>query len=449
MFFTARTMSSPIVARASRVVQAVLAIVFVVLSLSEIGLAMNGIFLGSVLALGAVGITLVFGVMRFANIAHGDMMTMGAYVAFFLLVSVLPEHTGLGPFTFGFPLLIAIPVSMAAVAALAVGLDVLVFRRLRLRRANIVTVEIASLGLAIAIRGFIQMIWDTPVRYLPNEGRQHFSLPADISIAPNHLFVSGAALVLAIVLHLLLTRTKQGKAMRATSDNPDLARASGINTDRVLLWTWGIAGALAGAAGVLLVVFNATSQLKPTIGFQLPRAALRGGGRRRHRQSIRGVPGRDAYRHLDGGLHGVGAANLQARDSVHRHGGRAAVQAARAPGEQGLMLEFLTAFAILVGIYSVFALGLNVHWGYTGLFNIGVAGFFALGAYAASLLTIRPPLSDQGEDYLYAGDLANRLDALPVIGALDLWFVAALVAASLVAAVVCARGRNDHHPAAG
>ena len=269
MFFTARTMSSPVVARASRIAQAVLALVFVALALSEIGLAVNGIFLGSVLALGAVGITLVFGVMRFANIAHGDMMTMGAYVAFFLTVSVLPEHAGLGPFTFGFPLLIALPLSMAAVAALAVGMDLLVFRRLRVRRANIVTVEIASLGLAIAIRGFIQMIWDTPVRYLPNEGRPHFSLPADISIAPNHLFVSGAALVLAVALHLLLTRTKQGKAMRATSDNPDLARASGINTDRVLLWTWGIAGALAGAAGVLLVIFNATSQLKPTIGFQL------------------------------------------------------------------------------------------------------------------------------------------------------------------------------------
>ncbi len=269
MFFTARTMRSPAVARVSRAAQAVLAIVFVVLALSEIGLAVNGVFLGSILALGAVGITLVFGVMRFANIAHGDMMTMGAYVAFFLLVSVLPEHTGLGPFTFGFPLLIAIPVSMAAVAALAVGMDLLVFRKLRLRRANIVTIEIASLGIAIAIRGFVQMVWGTPVRYFPNEGRQHFSLPADISVAPNHLFVSGAALVLAIALHLLLTRTKQGKAMRATSDNPDLARASGINTDRVLLWTWGIAGALAGAAGVLLVVFNATSQLKPTTGFQL------------------------------------------------------------------------------------------------------------------------------------------------------------------------------------
>ena len=242
---------------------------FVALALSRLDLAVNGLFLGSVLALGAVGITLVFGVLRFANIAQGDMMTLGAYVTFFLLVSVLPEHTGLGPFTFGYPLFIAIPASMAAVAVLAVAMELLVYRRLRARRANLVTMEIASLGIAIAIRGVVQMIWDTQVRYLPNETRPHLEVPGDISIAPNHLFVSGAALLLAIVLHLVLTRTKQGKAMRATADNPDLARASGINTDRVLLWTWAIAGALAGAAGVLLVVFNATAQVKPSTGFQL------------------------------------------------------------------------------------------------------------------------------------------------------------------------------------
>ena len=269
MFFTARMMSSPLAARLARAAQALLALVFVGLALSEIGLAVNGVFHGSILALGAVGITLIFGVLRFANIAQGDMMTLGAYVTFFLLVSVLPEHTGLGPFTFGFPLLIAMPVSMAAVAALAVGMDLFVFRRLRLRRANIVTIEIASLGIAIAIRGVVQMLWGTPVRYYPNEGRAHLSLFGEISIAPNHLFVSAVALALAVLLHLLLTRTKQGKAMRATSDNADLARASGINTDRVLLWTWGVAGALAGAAGVLLVIFNATSQLRPVLGFQL------------------------------------------------------------------------------------------------------------------------------------------------------------------------------------
>ena len=255
--------------RTARTAQIALLAVFAALALSRLDLAVNGLFLGSVLALGAIGITLVFGVLRFANIAQGDMMTLGAYVTFFLLVSVLPEHTGLGPFTFGYPLFIAIPASMAAVAILAVAMELLVYRRLRARRANLVTMEIASLGIAIAIRGVVQMIWDTPVRYFPNETRPHFNLPGDISIAPNHLFVSGAALLLAIALHLVLTRTKQGKAMRATSDNPDLARASGINTDRVLLWTWAIAGALAGAAGVLLVVFNATAQVKPSTGFQL------------------------------------------------------------------------------------------------------------------------------------------------------------------------------------
>lgn len=99
------------------------------------------------------------------------------------------------------------------------------------------------------------------------------------------------------------------------------------------------------------------------------------------------------------------------------------------------MIEFLTGFAVLVGIYAVFALGLNIQWGYTGLFNIGVAGFFALGAYAAALLTIRPPLSAQGEDYLFSGNLARRMDAIPVIGALDLWFIAALGAAALAGGV--------------
>ncbi len=269
MLLTGRRFERRTLARAARAAQTALAIVFVALALSQLSLAVNGLFLGSVLALGAIGITLVFGVLRFANIGQGDMMTAGAYVAFFLLVSVLPEHTGLGPFTFGYPLLIAIPISMAAIAVLAVGMELLVFRRLRARRANVVTMEIASLGVAIALRGVVQMIWGASIRYLPNETRPHIDFPAGISIAPNHLFVSGAALVLAIGLHLLLTRTKQGKAMRATADNPELARASGINTDRVLLQTWAIAGALAGAAGVLIVAFNATAQLKPSTGFQL------------------------------------------------------------------------------------------------------------------------------------------------------------------------------------
>ena len=100
------------------------------------------------------------------------------------------------------------------------------------------------------------------------------------------------------------------------------------------------------------------------------------------------------------------------------------------------MIDFFVGFMVIVGIYAVFTLGLNVHWGHTGLFNIGIAGFFALGAYTAALLTIRPPLTSQVEDYLFAGDLANRFESIPLIGALDLWFFAALLAAAVVGGVV-------------
>lgn len=264
-----RRIESRTLARAALAAQAALALAFIAFAAANVNLSVNGLFHGSVLALGAVGITLIYGVLRFANIAQGDMMTFGAYIVFFLLTSALPESAGFGPFTFGFPLLIAIPVGMAAAAFLAVGMELLVFRKLRRRASNVVTMAIASLGVAIAVRGFVQMIWGTEVRYFPNESRAHYALAGDVSIAPNHLFVGGASLLLAVALHLLLTRTKQGKAMRAASDNADLARASGIDVNRTLLWTWAIAGSLAGAAGTLLVVFNATSQIKPSLGFQM------------------------------------------------------------------------------------------------------------------------------------------------------------------------------------
>jgi len=91
--------------------------------------------------------------------------------------------------------------------------------------------------------------------------------------------------------------------------------------------------------------------------------------------------------------------------------------------------ERITEVALMAGIYAVFSLGLNVHWGFTGLFNIGIAGFFALGAYTAALLTIRPP-SPLYEDYKFGGDLASRIE----VG--DLWFVVALLAAGVVCAIV-------------
>ena len=99
----------------------VLALAVGFLPFVKMGLVVNGIFLGAIIALGAVGLTLIYGILNFANVAHGDYMTMGAYLALFLVGSVLPavgvEGQGLGPFTFGYPLLIALPVAVVVVAA--------------------------------------------------------------------------------------------------------------------------------------------------------------------------------------------------------------------------------------------------------------------------------------------------------------------------------------------
>ena len=103
-----------------------LAIVVVALAIGflpfvKMGLVVNGIFLGAIIALGAIGLTLIYGILNFANIAHGDYMTVGAYLALFMVGSVLPavgiEGQGLGPFTFGYPLLIALPVAVVVVVA--------------------------------------------------------------------------------------------------------------------------------------------------------------------------------------------------------------------------------------------------------------------------------------------------------------------------------------------
>jgi len=94
-------------------------------------------------------------------------------------------------------------------------------------------------------------------------------------------------------------------------------------------------------------------------------------------------------------------------------------------------IYFLASFGILAGIYAIFTLGLNVHWGYTGLFNIGVTGFFALGAYTSALLTTAPPSAELFEDFVFGGNLAAVLKL-----GVDAWFVAALAGAAVVSGVV-------------
>lgn len=249
----------------------------------KMNLLVNGVFLGSVIALGAIGLTLVYGILNLGNFAHGDYMAVGAYVTFLLVESLLPaigiEGAGLGPFTFGYPILIALPIAAATVATGAIALDVLVYRKLRERGASAALLMMASLGVAIALRGLVQLIWSGDTQHYPRESRQVYHLPMDVRIPPDSLFIAIVAVVLVLGVYVLLTHTRMGKAMRATADNPTLALVTGINTKHVIWWTWGIGGALAAIAGVLLAVLQA--QLLPIMGwkFLIPlfSAAILGG----------------------------------------------------------------------------------------------------------------------------------------------------------------------------
>ncbi len=253
----------------------VLAIVLVVLVLASLSiikmeLVVNGLFLGTIIGLGAIGLSMVYGILKFAHIAHGDFMTWGAYIAFFLLGTLFPRiglsGTGFGPFTFGYPVFLALPLTMLALAAMAIILDRLIYRRLRRRGVSTVLMAMTSLGVAIALRGMVQVIWGGGTEQYPRLSKPFYQLPMGVRIPPDWIFIGALTLILVVALYLFLTRSKMGKAMRATSDNLELAQVSGINTERVIWWTWAIGAALAATAGVLLAIFQA--QLLPIMGWR-------------------------------------------------------------------------------------------------------------------------------------------------------------------------------------
>lgn len=214
-------------------------------------LLINGVLLGSVLALGAVGATMIFGILRFAHFAHGDFMTFGAYFAL-VFVSLL-----------GLPVLAALPVAMLLTAGLAVAVDQVVYRRIR--RVAPVILLISSFATALILRSLVQMIWGSSNQVYATGIQMPWRL-GPLTLKPDHVTIFLAAVVLVVLVHLFLTRTRMGKAMRAMSDNMDLALITGIPAERVIMWTWAVGGALAAAAGVFL---GMDTRLHPVMGWTL------------------------------------------------------------------------------------------------------------------------------------------------------------------------------------
>lgn len=230
----------------------------------------SGLVIGSIYALGAVGVTLVAGILRFSHFAHGDVMTMGAFISFVL--AGLLASTGLGlPIATG---IVVLPLAMLLTAIIVYGFDLAFYRPLRRRGARPITLLIASIGVTMMLQGLLRLFAGTSTRtFFENEPKVLYRFDMSwlgatrpISLTQPQLALILLTLVAVLALHFFLSRSRLGKAMRAMADNADLAQVSGINTQLVVRTTWLIAGALACLAGTMLAL---DVQLKPDLAFNI------------------------------------------------------------------------------------------------------------------------------------------------------------------------------------
>ena len=227
---------------------------------------------GSQLALGALGVTLIYGILRFSNFAHGDTMAFGTMVVVLFTWLFQSMGVSLGPLPTA---LLALPFGIAACALLVVGTDKMVYQFYRRQKAKPVILVIVSMGVMFIMNGLVRFIigpndqrFADGERFIisPREFKQMTGLREGLAIKSTQALTVVVAVIAVALLFWFLNRTRTGKSMRAYSDNEDLALLSGINPERVVLYTWLIVAALATVAGTL---YGLDKTFKPFTYFQL------------------------------------------------------------------------------------------------------------------------------------------------------------------------------------
>ena len=232
---------------------------------------LDGILTGSYLSLGAIGLTMVMHILRFANFSHAELLSLGAYVALVcdaLVTALAPAFAAkLGSLSLTWALLAAIFASMVVTGLSAVALDRLVFRRVR-EKGQELSMVFASFGMALVIRNVIGLIFGLSPQLYSREIAFAVVLSRDplLLVKPDQVFVLVAALVLMLVLHLILSRTTFGFSLRAVAENPALAQVNGVNLSRTIMAVWLIGGGLAAVAGVF---YGLSHQIIPVMGRDL------------------------------------------------------------------------------------------------------------------------------------------------------------------------------------
>src|SRR3972149_3828790 len=183
-----------------------------------------------------------------------------------LICRGVPDEN-LGLLSFGWRMVFAIPVSMIAIAMLAILLDRILYQPLRRKKSGTIILAMAALGASFIIQMIILILWGADsLFYRPGVLRPALELPWEIKIRPDQIFIVLVVFLSITALHLFLKHTRMQRAMRATADNPELARVTGIDTGRIIHWTWGIGGAMAALGGIL---YGIDVQLHPGMGWGL------------------------------------------------------------------------------------------------------------------------------------------------------------------------------------
>jgi len=199
----------------------------------------NGLKLAMIIAITSVGLSLIFGTTGLSNFAHGEMVTFGALVAYVM------------NFDHGWHVIPAAGVAVVATAALGAGFERGLWRPLRRRKTSLTSMMIVSIGLALAMRYFYLYLFSGDLK-----AYQQYTLQADpvtvgpIDLPPRTLIIILISSIVIVGVAVFLLKARFGKAIRAVSDNPDLASSSGIDADKVILLVWVLGGALAGLGGV-------------------------------------------------------------------------------------------------------------------------------------------------------------------------------------------------------
>ena len=231
-----------------------------------------GLAYGAQLALGALGVTLVFGILRFANFAHGDTMAFGTMIT--ILITWWLQSMGVG---FGVmpTALLALPFAIVLTAIFVVGTDKVVYKYYRKLKTPPVVMVMVSVGVMFMMNGLVRFIIGPNDRRFADgerfiikarELKEMTGLDEGLAIRSSQLLTVVVAVILVIALFWYLQKTKTGKAMRAFSDNEDLALLSGIDPDKIVRVTWILAATLATIAGVL---YGLDKSFKPFTYFQL------------------------------------------------------------------------------------------------------------------------------------------------------------------------------------